>query len=112
MEKLLNTVIQMKAGDLFITVGSQPTIKKGGRYRKMETKVLDADDTTALMKAITPDRCQLELQERGGCDFAIEYKDGVRFRVAVFRQKGTIGMVMRRIPSEFLSFEIIRMPET
>jgi len=31
--------------------------------------------------------------------------------VAIFRQRGTIGMVMRRIPSEFYNFEQIRMPE-
>ncbi|MBI3823542.1 MAG: PilT/PilU family type 4a pilus ATPase [Planctomycetes bacterium] len=111
MEKLLNTVIQVKAADLFITVGSKPAIKKGGHYRLLETKILDADDTVALMKSITPDRCQQELQEVGGTDFAIEYTGGVRFRVAVFRQRGTIGIVMRRIPSEFLTFEQIRMPE-
>src|ERR1051325_2234253 len=111
MEKLLNTMIQIKAGDLFITVGSKPAIKKGGHYRLMETKVLDPDDTVALMKSITPDRCQQELQEVGGCDFAIEYTGGVRFRVAVFRQRGTIGIVMRRIPSGFLTFEQIGMPE-
>lgn len=111
MEKLLNTMIQVKAADLFITVGSKPAIKKGGHYRLLETKVLDADDTVALMKSITPDRCQQELQERGGADFAIEYTGGIRFRVAVFRQRGTIGIVMRRIPSEFLTFEQVRMPE-
>src|ERR1043165_7253083 len=109
-EKLLNTVIQAKASDLFITINSKPAIEKGGRYRLLETKVLDIDDTTALMKSITPDRCQQELQQVGGCDFAIEYTGGVRFRVAVFRQRGAIGIVMRRIPSEVLSFEQIRLP--
>jgi twitching motility protein PilT len=79
--------------------------------RRLETKLLDGDDTTGLMKSITPDRCQQELQEKGGADFAIEYKDGVRFRVAIFKQKGSIGMVLRRIPSKFLTFEEIGMPE-
>src|SRR6478672_5638165 len=111
MEKLLNTVIQAKAADLFITVGSKPCLKKGGHYRLLETKVLNNDDTVALMKSITPDRCQQELQEVGGADFAIEYTGRVRFRVAVFRQRGTLGIVMRRIPSEFRSFEQIRMPD-
>src|SRR5581483_2665112 len=46
-----------------------------------------------------------------GCDFAIEFLAGVRFRVAVFKQRGNIGMVMRRIPSEFLTFEQMGMPE-
>src|SRR5579859_7695460 len=111
MEKLLSTVIAQKASDLHITVGQPAVIRHHGRMQKLVTKVLDPDDTTALMKSITPDRCQQELQEKGGADFAIEYKDGVRFRVAIFKQRGAIGMVLRRIPSQFLTFEQIGMPE-
>jgi twitching motility protein PilT len=111
MEKLLTTVIQLKASDLHISVGQPPVIRHHGRMRKLDTKVLDSDDTTALMKAITPDRCQQELQEKGGADFAIEFIDGYRFRVALFKQKQTIGIVLRRIPSQFLSFEQIGMPD-
>ena len=111
MEKLLATVIQLKASDLHISVGQPPVVRHGGRMRKLDAKILDSDDTAGLMKSITPDRCQQELQQKGGADFAIEYTDGVRFRVAVFKQRGTIGMVMRRIPSQFLTFEVLRMPE-
>ncbi len=111
MEKLLATVIQIKASDLHISVGQPPVVRHQGRMRKLDAKALDNDDTTGLMKSITPDRCQQELQQRGGSDFAIEYTDGVRFRVAVFKQKGTVGMVMRRIPSTFLTFEQLRTPE-
>src|SRR5205809_4252120 len=111
IDKLLETVIQMKCSDLFITVGSAPAVKKNGRLRRLDTKVLDNDDCTGLMKSITPDRCQQELQEKGGSDFAIEYRDGVRFRVAIFKQRSNLGMVLRRIPADFLTFEQIGMPE-
>src|SRR6516162_10119613 len=79
--------------------------------RRLDSKVLDNDDTTGLMKSITPDRCQQELQEKGGADFAIEFTDGVRFRVAIFKQRGNIGMVLRRIPNKFMTFEEIGMHE-
>jgi len=111
MEKLLATVIQFKASDLHITVGQPPVLRHHGRMKQLQTKVLDNDDTTNLMKSITPDRCQQELQEKGGADFAIEYLDGTRFRVAVFKQRGSIGIVLRRIPNQFLTFEQIGMPE-
>ena len=111
IDKLLTTVIQLKASDLHISVGQPPVVRHHGRLRKLDTKVLDSDDTTGLMKSITPDRCQQELQEKGGADFAIEFTDGVRFRVAIFKQKQTIGMVLRRIPSQFLTFEQIGMPD-
>jgi twitching motility protein PilT len=111
IDKLLATVIQLKASDLHIAVGQPPVIRHHGRLRRLDTKVLDSDDTTALMKSITPDRCQQELQESGGADFAIEFTDGYRFRTAIFKQKGNIGMVLRRIPSQFLTFEQIGMPD-
>jgi twitching motility protein PilT len=111
IDKLLATVIQMKASDLHIAVGQPPVIRHNGRMRRLDTKSLDNDDTTGLMKSITPDRCQQELQEVGGADFAIEFTDGYRFRVAIFKQRGNIGMVLRRIPSQFLTFEQIGMPD-
>src|SRR6516225_4513821 len=111
IDKLLATVIQLKASDLHIAVGQPPVIRHHGRMRRLDTKVLDTDDATALMKSITPDRCQNELQEKGGADFAIEFTDGVRFRVAVFKQKQNIGLVLRRIPNQFLTFEQIGMPD-
>lgn len=111
MERLLRTVIDLKASDLHITAGQPPVIRHHGRMKRLETKDLDNDDTTGLMKSITPDRCQQELQEKGGADFAIEFIDGNRFRVAVFKQRGQIGMVLRRIPSAFLTFEQLGLPE-
>jgi twitching motility protein PilT len=111
IDKLLATVIQLKASDLHLTTGQPPVVRHNGRMRRLDTKSLDADDTTALMKSITPDRCQQELQEKGGADFAIEFTDGVRFRVAIFKQRGNIGLVLRRIPSQFLTFEQLNMPE-
>jgi twitching motility protein PilT len=107
---MLTTVIQLKASDLHIAVGQPPVIRHHGRLRRLDTKVLDSDDSTALMKAITPDRCQQELQEKGGADFAISFA-GQRFRCAIFKQKGVIGMVLRLIPSVFLTFEQIGMPD-
>src|SRR5215218_3012443 len=111
IDKLLSTIIQIKASDLHITTGQPPVVRHQGRMRRLATKVLDTDDTVSLMKSITPDRCQQELQERGGSDFAIEFVDGYRFRVAVFKQRGSIGLVLRRIPSQFLTFEQLGMPE-
>jgi twitching motility protein PilT len=111
IDKLLATVISLKASDLHITVGQPPVIRHHGRMRRLDTKVLDNDDTTGLMKSITPDRCQQELQEKGGADFAIEFSEGTRFRVAIFKQRGSIGMVLRRIPNQFLTFEQIGMPD-
>ncbi len=73
--------------------------------------VLSPEDAVALMKSITPERCQQELQEHGSTDFGFAYGDQARFRVAVFRQRGNVSIVLRLIPNELLTFEQIGLPE-
>ncbi len=110
IDRLLETVIKRGASDLHLTVGRPPTIRLQGHLRSLETKVLAPDDTVALMKAITPDRNQQELQEEGGTDFGFAFGDAGRFRVSVLRQKGNVTIVLRLIPCKFLSFEEIGLP--
>src|SRR5271165_2455549 len=110
IDKLLQTVCTQKASDLHLTVGSQPVIRLHGHMRPLATKILEPPDTVALMKSITPERCQQELQEVGGTDFGFAFGEMARFRVAVFKQRGNVGLVLRRIPNEFLTFEQLGLP--
>lgn len=110
IDKLLETVVKEKVSDLHITTGQPPVVRSGGRMIRLETKSLEPPDTVALMKSITPERNQQELQEVGGTDFGFAFGDKARFRVAVFKQRGQIGMVLRRIPNEFLTFEQLGLP--
>ncbi len=110
MDKLLQTVINTGASDLHIAVGQPPVIRLHGRMRKLETKVLEAEDTVSLMKQIAPDRCQQQLQEVGGSDFGFAFGDQARFRVSLFKQSGFIGLVLRIIPNEILSVEKLALP--
>lgn len=110
IDKLLETVVKDKVSDLHITTGQPPVIRSGGRMIRLDTKSLEAEDTVALMKSITPERNQQELQEMGGTDFGFAFGDKARFRVAVFKQRGHIGMVLRRVPNEFLTFEQLGLP--
>jgi len=111
IDRLLDTVIKTGASDLHLTTGRPPTLRLHGELRNLQTKVIDADDMVALMKAITPERSQQELQEVGGCDFGFAYGDKARFRVSVFRQRGDLAIVCRQIPNKLLTFEQIGLPE-
>ena len=104
MDRLLQACVTQGGSDIHIVVGRPPVLRIDGKLRSLETKVLGADDTMALMKSITPDRNQQELQEEGGTDFGFAYGDLARFRVAVFRQRGSISIVLRLIPTMIMSF--------
>ncbi len=110
IDRLLDTVIKQKGSDLHLVVGRPPTIRMRGRLVPLKTKVLEPADTVALMKSIAPERSQTELQEEGGSDFGFAYGDQARFRVAIFKQKGNVSLVLRQIPSTLLTFEQIGLP--
>ena len=110
IDRILETCIKRGASDIHLTVGRPPVLRLNGRLRQLETKVLAPEDTVGLMKAITPDRNQQELQEEGSTDYGFAFGEHGRFRVAVFRQKGNVAIVLRLIPSRFLSFEEIGLP--
>ena len=110
LNKLLNLVVEKKASDLHLTVGIPPTIRISGRLKPLNVPPLTSDDTVAFMKAITPERCQQELKEKGGADFGFAFEKKARFRVAVYMQKGNAGVALRQIPNKLLSFEDIGLP--
>ena len=111
MDRILQACVSQGASDIHLTVGRPPVLRIDGGLRSLETKVLDPDDTSALMRSITPDRCQQELQEEGGTDFGFAFGDACRFRVAVFKQKGTVAVVLRQIPNSIMTFEQIGLPK-
>ena len=67
--------------------GSSRPNARAGRHR------------VALMKSITPDRCQQELAEVGGSDFGFAFGDYARFRVSVFKQRGNVAWCCGRFPT-------------
>ncbi|MBI1336331.1 MAG: PilT/PilU family type 4a pilus ATPase [Phycisphaera sp.] len=110
IDRLLDTMVKQNASDLHLTVNKKPTVRLRGRLLELNTKVLEPNDTAALMKAIAPDRAQNDLQEHGGADFGFAFGDKARFRVSIFKTKGNIGLALRLIPNELLSFEQIGLP--
>lgn len=111
IDKLLQAAVKQGASDIHIVVGQPPVFRLHGRMRKLETKTLEPEDSVALMKSITPERCQRELQENGSADFGFAFGDQARFRVSVFKQRGVISMVLRQIPTDKLTPEQLGLPD-
>lgn len=111
IDKLLHACVKQGASDIHITVGQPPVFRLHGRLRRLDTKVLEPEDTVALMKSIAPERCQRELQEVGTSDFGFAFGDLARFRVSIFKQRGNVAMVLRQIPNKMMTPEELGLPE-
>jgi twitching motility protein PilT len=111
IDKLLETVVSQKASDLHITVGQPPVLRVDGHLHRLPTKILEPEDTVSLMKSITPERCQQELQEVGGADYGFAFGDKARFRVSVFKERGHVAIALRQIPVKLMNFKDLGTPQ-
>jgi twitching motility protein PilT len=97
IESLLKEVIALEATDLYIKVGKPPLVRVNTRMRRLNDRVRDALEIASLVRSITPQSIQKEVQETGQADFTFDFQDG-RFRVAVYTEHGDLGLVLRWIP--------------
>jgi len=111
MVSLLRMLVDREGSDLHITVGNPPVGRVHGHLQFFGEKVLTAEDTERLMKSIASVDNQQELQEVGGSDFGFAFEDIARFRVSIFKQKGYVGLVLRLIPNNIMTFEEIGLPQ-
>jgi twitching motility protein PilT len=94
IESLIAKFVAFGATDLYIKAGKPALVRVNGRIRRLDTRVLDALDTAALVKSITPENAQREVQESGQAEFTVDVQ-GRPFRVAVFTEHGALGLQIR-----------------
>lgn len=111
IEELLQRAVSAGASDLHLKVGSPPVVRVAGELRRLHgVASLRPDDTEAIAQVVFTQRAVKEFKERGDADFAFGRPDLGRFRVTAFRQRGSISLVMRRVPSDSLNFEELGLP--
>lgn len=107
-DSLLAECIKKNASDLHLTVGRPPTLRIDGFLQPVERcPVLTPEMTEAFKDVATKDvkHLRAQIDNGGGGDFALSFRNMARFRVAVYKQKGFFGLALRLIPRRILAFE-------
>ncbi|MCB0336049.1 MAG: PilT/PilU family type 4a pilus ATPase [Bdellovibrionales bacterium] len=110
--KLLSLMVEHGASDLYITVDSPPMYRIEGVVRPAGNKMLTESDTAELAYSIMDDRQRAEFDETHELNHGIFYPTFGRFRVNVFRQRGSIGIVIRQIQSQIPTIDELDLPST
>jgi twitching motility protein PilT len=98
INELLKSAIERQASDLHLKAGSYPMMRVDGMLVVgHEERRLDATDTDAIARNIMPPQLYERFKMQSEIDLAYSVPGLARFRVNVYRQRGTIGMVFRAI---------------
>ncbi|KAB3527594.1 type IV pilus twitching motility protein PilT [Alkaliphilus serpentinus] len=107
---LISRIVESNASDLHITVGYPPTMRLNGKLITMTEGFLTPEDTKSLVKEVINDHQFEELDERGELDCSYSSPGLGRFRVNIFKQRGSYGLALRQVPLNTPSMETLGIP--
>jgi twitching motility protein PilT len=109
---LLTKIVELGGSDLHIKVGNHPVARiKGNLIPLTDFKKLSQEDTIAMANSIiTSEKHRQRFKDHFDADLAYSLPGVGRFRCNVFKQRGTIGIVMRVIPVRIFSIEDLMLP--
>jgi twitching motility protein PilT len=97
LKQLLRMVAESGGSDVHLKVGSPPIVRVDGLLRRLQGEPLTTEDTDFITHSIVPPDRREKLEYKNEADFALSLAGVGRFRVNVFRQRGSISLVLRRV---------------
>jgi twitching motility protein PilT len=110
LHELLQYLMEMRGSDLHVKVGSPPHIRVDGKLNAAPFDAMDPGQIEQMAAQVLPRIRADELTELGEVDFAHSVPGVGRFRVNVYRQRGSLGLVFRRVLPGVPAFEQLGLP--
>jgi twitching motility protein PilT len=105
-------MVEKKASDLHITVGLPPQLRIDGRLMVLpDSSPLSPQDTKELAYSILTEEQQAFFEQRKELDTSVGIKNLGRFRINVYRQRGSVGMAVRLLPFKIPTLEELGLPK-
>ena len=112
LDDMLRRLAEADGSDLHVKVGSPARIRVNGALRRLEDSPEVTPQLTAEMAgAIMRDDVAEQFEAKNDADFAYAVPSLGRFRVNAFRQRGTVGLIFRRVLTSAASFDSLGLPE-
>lgn len=110
LEQLFFLMHQYEASDLHLKVGAPPIMRIGGKVRMFDAEHLTREHIFRMLSEILSEEQQSELNGTSDLDFAYSLPKVGRFRLNVYRQRGSYSLAVRRVSTNIPSFEDLHLP--
>jgi twitching motility protein PilT len=107
----LSLLVERNGSDLHVKVGTPPKVRQSGVLLPLDREPLSHDEMEAIGTAIVPHERVERFEAAGEVDFAYSLPGVGRFRVNVFRQRGSVSAVFRTLRFGGPSFDEMGLPE-
>ena len=111
IQEYFKAMVQTEASDLYLTVNRPPMYRIQGKIKPDGDHLFKPDEVRAIAMAIMNEKQQREFAETMEMNMAMSLPGISRFRVNIYQQRGSVGLVVRRIKAEVSSLDELGLPE-
>ncbi|HOP07847.1 MAG TPA: type IV pilus twitching motility protein PilT [candidate division Zixibacteria bacterium] len=111
LKQMLVEMLGRKASDLHIRVGNRPHLRVNGRLEPIATDPVTIDQIDQIVQQILNEKQLERFNAKHEMDLALSVAKLGRFRINLFRQRGTSGIAIRAVNTQVPSFEELNLPE-
>jgi twitching motility protein PilT len=113
VNKLFRMVMKHEGSDLHLKVGQPPMMRLKGDIRRADMRPLTQEDMERLLLPLLDPKRRKVLDEEGGVDYSyVIGQDECRFRVSLFKQRGRLSLVARRVNNSIPKFKELGLPDS
>jgi len=111
LRELVKIAVERKASDLHIKVGGPPVIRIDNKLTPLNEKgKISQEDAIKMIFSVMNESQRERFREKREIDMAYSVAGLGRFRVNIFQQRSTVGMVMRVIPMNVMTIQELNLP--
>jgi twitching motility protein PilT len=111
LRQMLVEMLSKRASDLHLRVGIRPTLRVDGKLDPINVDPLSKDEMSAILSQMLSDDQRRRFQQRNEMDLALSVTKLGRFRINLYRQRGTPGIAIRGVNTEIPSFDELNLPD-
>jgi twitching motility protein PilT len=111
LNDLLVYMAKQQASDLHLKPMRPPLLRIRGKLVPVKSDPLKPADIEKMLLPLLNQHQQGKFETTQSVDFGYGVAGVARFRVNVYRQRGTVGAVFRRIPINVLTIEALELPD-
>ena len=109
MERILRLMAEKRASDVYLTAHAPAMIKINGQTIPINSQVLPPEAPRNLLAEIIPATRMEELLETGELNMGVPLDGLGNFRVSALRQRGSIAVVIRYVPSDIPALDTLNV---
>jgi twitching motility protein PilT len=110
LDRLLRFAVEQGASDVHVKAGARPRLRIDGQLREAPFDTVEPREVEAGAIAIMPTARAAEFTAGNEADFMYSITGLGRFRVSAFRQRGWVGLVLRRVLPGIPGFDALSLP--